>query len=405
MTFTLQVQKYLSNHSLNNLIRDHGVYHRVMGHKMSLNYDQIEAKDNDPISQECRGLVLCFDYLVVDPNVSFGQTEILAYGLKRFFNYGQDSAANINFNKAYFAEKLDGTCIIFYYDSHINKWCVATRSLPEANLNIDGFAEHTFTSLFIKAVEDTSKLSYNDWLKYANLDKNITYVFELCTPYNRIVVKYDTNLVYLICMRNKITGIEYDIYNTLNIPSGIPLCPNYNISNTNDMIKFVESTNPLEHEGLVVCDDLYRRVKVKNPAYVAYNRIRDSLANSPRALMQLILQEKLDDLSTFLPENIMNLGKKYQENLRNILQKFQEQYDECMVELNSLGVMSDKVRQKQFALIVQRKQLWLAPMMVIFNNKAKNLHDYFNQQKNIDGEYKKSLLDFLILRCEHDNRN
>lgn len=57
----LNVQNYLLTHSLADLARDHGVYGRFSTQnplKLSLNYDQLEAKDNDVIACECRGLVL-----------------------------------------------------------------------------------------------------------------------------------------------------------------------------------------------------------------------------------------------------------------------------------------------------------------------------------------------------------
>src|ERR1700683_3105357 len=56
----LLVQEYLETHSFGDLIRDHGVYASFskQGHKFSLNYDMIEAKDDDLLAQECRGLIL-----------------------------------------------------------------------------------------------------------------------------------------------------------------------------------------------------------------------------------------------------------------------------------------------------------------------------------------------------------
>src|SRR6185312_1760736 len=97
----LLVQEYLKNHSLKQLQEDHGVYASFAksGQQASFNYDQIEAKESDPLSQECRGLVLSaidgqsflpqaieingklnYDHIVM------GETKILALGMKRFFN-------------------------------------------------------------------------------------------------------------------------------------------------------------------------------------------------------------------------------------------------------------------------------------------------------------------------------
>ena len=137
---------------------------------MSLNYDQIEAKETDPLAQECRGLVLsCEDghsllSQAVEVNgklsydhISPGKTRILAYPMKRFFNHGQGSAADINWADPNLAvlEKLDGTLCIVYFDPFTNKWCVATRSVSEADLLMDN-GIFTFRTLFEKAVEETS---------------------------------------------------------------------------------------------------------------------------------------------------------------------------------------------------------------------------------------------------------
>ena len=56
----LLVQEYLMTHTFGDLAKEHGVYASFSksGHKFSLNYDQIEARESDPLAQECRGLIL-----------------------------------------------------------------------------------------------------------------------------------------------------------------------------------------------------------------------------------------------------------------------------------------------------------------------------------------------------------
>ena len=104
----LLVQQYLETHTLGDLVRDHGVYASFSksGHKFSLNYDQIEAKESDPLAQECRGLILSLtdgQHIVGVTDASgrtnrdhvvLGPTKILAYPMNRFFNHGQGSAAD-----------------------------------------------------------------------------------------------------------------------------------------------------------------------------------------------------------------------------------------------------------------------------------------------------------------------
>ena len=298
MTHLLLVQEYLKSHSLAELKLEHGVNHRVHNHKMSLNYDMIEAVDSNPLAKQCRGLILGFSNSYVDPNKSpFGETVILARPFDRFFNYGQDAAASIDFEavNTRFYEKLDGTCIIYYYDGFIDQWCIATRGMPEANLGVDGFAEYTFTTLFQKAILETTGLDYKSWLESLALvlNRNITYVFELTTPLNQIVVRYMNFGVHLIGMRDRVAGTELEI-EKWGTELKVPLCPSYQLSNLTDMMKFVAERNALKHEGIVVCDSSFKRVKIKNADYVAYGRIRDQIASTPRALIQVILDEKLE---------------------------------------------------------------------------------------------------------------
>src|SRR5215472_2256731 len=109
----LLVQEYLETHTLGDLARDHGVYASFSksGYKFSLNYDQIEAKESDPLAQQCRGLILATpdgqpvvgqrtpDGKIDRTGTVIGKTKILAYPMNRFFNYGQSAAASIDWNK------------------------------------------------------------------------------------------------------------------------------------------------------------------------------------------------------------------------------------------------------------------------------------------------------------------
>jgi hypothetical protein len=292
------------------------------------------------------------------------------------------------------------SCVIFYWDPYKSIWCSATRGVPEADLPIDGFAEYTFTSLFQKAVHDTTGTPYQDWLNnpHNTLSKSKTYIFELTSPYNRIVVKYDDCRVHLLGIRDTYTGTHFSIEHFA--PIDIPVCPSYKLDTFADMLNHVSLVNPIEHEGIVACTKDFRRVKVKSPSYVAYNRIRDQVCNSPRSLIQIILDEKLDDFMQMIPANYLDKALVYQNKLREMFRTFDLQYKQTLETVNALGTLSDKVKQKQFALEITRSNYWLAPMMTIFSGKHKNLRDYFDSQKIHGGEYKVSFLNLLMEKLE-----
>jgi hypothetical protein len=397
----LLVQKFLETHTFKELQEQHGVYASFSksGHKFSLNYDQIEAKENDPLSQECRGLVLSLEYgqpIMEDMTpkglsrdyVCPGKTRILAYPMKRFFNIGQGSAATINWSDPNLAvlEKLDGTLCIVYYDPFTNQWCVATRSVPEADLLMDN-GIFTFRTLFEKAVQDTTKYSFQDLTD--QLDKNTTYCFELTTPYNRIVVYYPDNHVTLLAARNIVTGLEHNSSDVCII--GIQHVQAHTYTSVSELLDWVSSLNPMEHEGVVIRDANFNRIKVKNAAYVAASKIRESLATSPRNCLELILLGKDDDAASFLPQEIQANLASLKERFVIWLKKQEELVQIITAEARSIA--SDK---KTFALTVQKYNPSMPAMFYhIYNEKANSAKDFIEKSRK-DGTWPDSFIDKIL---------
>ena len=146
---------------------------------------------------------------------------------------------------------------------------------------------------------------------------DLTYIFELCTPANRVVVEHFSYKVTLLAVLDTQMGTEYHI-ETFDM-KGIPVCQTYDLSNLADMIEFVSDRNPTEYEGIVAVDKNFNRVKVKNPGYLALSRIKDSALKSPRSLVELCLLGKLDDALPLLPDHIVERANKLQEALRGFI--------------------------------------------------------------------------------------
>src|SRR3990167_9769804 len=179
----LHVQEYLKTKSLNQLEEEHGVGASFDKDKtkFSLNYSQINSRSTDSLANQCRGLILRWkDHKTTLDNLDFtGETEIVACPMDRFFNYGDSAAIQIDWSNASVEEKLDGTLCIVYFDKFKEQWCIATRSVPEADVPIDG-CEQTFATLFHKAVHEQHQENFVIFCDYY-LDKEYTHCFELCT--------------------------------------------------------------------------------------------------------------------------------------------------------------------------------------------------------------------------------
>lgn len=392
----LEVQNYLLTHSLNDLSRDHGVYARLSTqnvYKFSLNYDQLEVTDSDLLSQDCRGLILAIPMgyaPLANLDTIVGETEVMAFGMRRFFNYGQGSAAAVDMDdpETSFQEKLDGSCIIVYWDRFMLKWCAATRSVPDGDLVMDGFGEQTFSSLFWKAFAETGgdkNELYPGW----------TYVFELTTPDNQIVVRCTDYRVHLLATRHKDSENESDPKEWAGRLC-VPLVPRFRFGSVAEMVDFVSSRDGSNHEGLVVCDKNFNRIKVKSPAYLALSKIRDSVAKSPRAVMELILLEKEDDAMPLVPPHIQEKILEMKDNLRVILHNMEQEYVELYHE-----------DRKTFALAIQaHKDAWMAYMMQRWVGKCSSAKDYIHSQRNkINGGWNDGFLDTLIEKCAQVKSN
>lgn len=383
----LKAQEFLQMKSLHDLETDHGVYARWSTknpRKFTLNYDQLEARESDPLSQECRGLVLlCEPGMEGNQNIPLGNTTILAYPFKRFFNYGQGAAAAVNFDdhKIKFQNKLDGSLLIFYHDPILNSWCAATRSVPDADLPIDGF-DKTFTELFWKACKETTREDKEEFCK--RVHKDYVYIFELCTPENQVVVFYPKYEIHLLGVRSLQTLKECNPENYTEY-LGVSCAETYKIETIEQMIDFVANLNPSQNEGLVVCDSNFNRIKVKNPGYLALNRLKDSVTKSPRSLVEVILLEKEDDVMSLVPEHIQQKLGEYKEKLRLYIHNLDANYVEWY----------DKDR-KTFALKIQANNGNMAYCMSRWMGRCHGAHEWIKNSKQKDGSWTHGFLDNLL---------
>lgn len=398
------VREYLKIKSLEDLEREHGVKARIHDHKFSLNYDQIESREDDLLAKQCRGLILRPAEPVqgsIDLTRPVGDTVVLARPFDRFFNYGQAAAEEVDFNHpaTAFYEKMDGTLCIVYYDDVKNEWHVATRSIPEADLPVDGFGDHTFRSLFEKALEETVGKDFETWTS-AQLFRDTTYMFELTTPANRIVVEYEGYGITLLAARKTASGKEL---NPAFVQAQVktPTAERYRFSSVSELVTFVSDRDPTKHEGIVVCDHKFRRIKVKNAGYLALNKVRDSVLKSPRGLVELILLEKLDDALPLFPDHVVDRAHKLQAAFRELVVNYRDAYDACMAQADATAEAGDREHRKAFALAVQAQEYgWMAPMMEQYQGRVNGLVDWIQSKRQIDGGWSNGFLDTVLRYLE-----
>ncbi len=388
----LLVQNFLELNSFKALKEQFGINFRPSadGSKWSLNYDQIDAKATCPVACQCRGLVLRPNKVVESEDAVVGATTILARPMDRFFNSDDPVAAKIDWSdpSVKIQDKVDGTCCILYFDFVKNEWHVATRAVPEADVIFSDAASplrrNTFSELFWYAAEKTVEAncpgkSLAEWCDA--LDPYLTFVFELTSPLNRVVVKYDDYRITFLAARETESGNYEDVLDCDALQRPVE----WKLDSLSHLLDFVNGSDPLKMEGAVIIDGNYNRQKVKSKAWILASRAKDSVTLSKRGALEAVIVGNVDWILPLLDKPIAD----YVTGLRDGLQAYCSQIDKTFSELKSLP------DRKAFALGVQASGLWQTPLFVLYSGKYSGTLDWLKSMQQ-SGKLTHSMLDTLL---------
>lgn len=254
-------------------------------------YSQIDSDFSETICCEARGVILERD-----------TWKIVRFAFRKFFNLGEPHADKIDWESATATSKEDGSLISLYY---YKGWQIATNGnlyAWNAPLGVAGF--QTFEDLAMEAL-----LKYN--VDFRSLNKNYTYTFELCSPYNQIVCSYpDIQLFHTVTVDNR-TLEEVDV------EIGVPKPKFYNL---NSKVEYEELVNSLPEntEGIVVRDKFGKRVKIKTKLYFELHRLVNNGHIDVEKALQLILENDYEELLAYYP-NYTNFFSQVKDAYKNAL--------------------------------------------------------------------------------------
>ena len=290
-------------------------------------YNQIESDFYNPIVRECRGIIL--DETTLEP---------VCVPFFKFGNYGEGYVPEIDWLSASTQEKVDGSLIKVWF--HNGKWRVSTNGTINAYKCDIGQVDllkldcpfNSFGELFDKAVELTK-------LDFETLDKNNTYMFELVSTYNKVVVEYKDIAIYHIGTRNNKTFEE------LNVDIGIKKPKIFNLNTLEECLNSAKDL-PYSKEGYVVVDKNWNRIKIKSPQYVAVHHIKNNGDVNIASIVQLLRTNEIGEFLSYFPE--------YTNNVNIIKTKIENIISDLYIGLNDV---KDKIfeTQKEFALMVKDK--------------------------------------------------
>jgi hypothetical protein len=327
----LKIQEFLINHPKDweTVLREkpYSLHISKENGIVLFKYNQIDSDFSKELVQEARGLIL--------EEFSW---KVLRMAFKKFFNQQESKAAKIDWSTARIQEKVDGSLISLWF--YRGEWRISTSGTIDARkaqiTNIPGVVK-TFGGLFGEAF-------LNSGASLSKLDTAYCYSFELCSPYNRIVVPYRDVSIRHIGSRNVITLEEEDV------DIGIPKPDSYSFSSLDNCLSAVKEL-PFDKEGYVVVDGNWNRIKIKSPAYVMAHHIKNNGVVTAERILDLIRSGEHDEFLAIYPE--------FKESFDKIKESFLKFSDSLIRDFNAFFtsefwkgnlVTPEKVYRKSFAV-------------------------------------------------------
>jgi len=246
---------------------------------------QFEWRWNEATSI-CRGLILD------------SKLNIVARPFEKFFTLEQCKDMNIEipYDKSYsIFPKMDGSLGIFW--SYQNEYGIATRGSFTSDQAIEG----------TKILYET--FSYGKLEAMRELSRNVTFLFEIIYPENRIVVDYkgkrdlvfltaidiingyDDGDAYFMFFKNRVNRIQF-----------------------NGSFDDLKNLNNINEEGFVILFDIGFRMKIKFEEYLRLHKLYCGLSN--KMIWEMLSEGRTkDEILNDMPDEFMNWAKSIIEKL------------------------------------------------------------------------------------------
>jgi hypothetical protein len=283
----LSVQEYLLHGNTVESLEQFGIFAKYHPTKpyMILDYDQIESskfKENSMV-RECRGLVL-----------KVNTWQIIHKSFNRFYNLNESSCTD-KFDWTNFTSTLkeDGSLIKV-------RWCYGELLITTRNSFADSHCGESGKS-WAELVE--SCLTHDQKVIIYDNDTK-TFVFELLSPYNMVVVHHPKPRLVLLSVFDCYDGYEVDELNYPTINKWFEQKTTLNFTRYSEVMQYLVALEEAKDttEGVVLKDCNGVRLKCKSLWYLKLHRLsgNGSIINT-KNIVPIILQGEKDEILSYFP--------------------------------------------------------------------------------------------------------
>jgi len=277
----------------------------------------------------------------------------------KFMNYGENGADPLDWNNTlYVRDKLDGSLLKLLKEPDNDLW--TTNGSFDVNVEVPEIfpaendeklsGPYTFASL-----RDYALRGHEDEIK--SLPIGWTFMFELTSPYNRIIVPYRETKLFLLGCRDP-QGIEHTPeWASQNFRLSFTTPQVFKFKNINEVITYCQSVDTNDREGVVIQDGNFNRLKIKTGHYRSLFFLKGEDNFSNERIFSAIKQGSIDDALAAWPE----IRPKTEEitaewiGFRNSVAAFCEKAVAYYQDCRQTCVDDQKETKKRYAMFVLEK--------------------------------------------------
>lgn len=283
-------------------------------------YNQVDSDFSIPLVREARGCIL-----------RESDMKVVCRAFDKFGNYGESYAPELDWNSSLVMEKVDGSLMKVWYDK---EWHISTNGTINAfKAPFNDMMFDSFGSAFESAVWESSGLLMSDFYKL--LDPRLTYMFELVSPYNRIVIPYNKTELYFLGARDSETGEEYLCNFSEELMAHFKIPKIYPMSSLEEVLNAAGAL-PWDEEGYVCLDKNFNRLKIKSPQYVMAHYCRNNNVITLRHLIEVILTGEEEEFKIYCSDRINEL-KSVSERMDQLRALFEDAKKDFLLQKPSFS--------------------------------------------------------------------
>ena len=315
-------------------------------------YNQLSSDFNLPEVQEARGIIF-----------KESNWKCVCHPFNKFGNYGESYCPEIDWSTASVQEKVDGSLMKVWFDDK-DGWYISTNGtinafkapLECANKDITSYGE-----LFLHCLR-----SMNIDVNFFNgLNKCYCFMFEMVSPYNRVVIEYTEPKLYYLGLRDMVSDLEYSPDNRPYFGNKFPTPKRYPLHTLKE-VQEAANALPWNEEGYVVCDANFNRVKIKSPEYVLAHHGRTNGNISTSRLLEIILNNEVDEFLIYATD--------YTEKINSLIAAME--IFKTQVKLTIVNISPDLyTSRKEYAEVVKKYPSYMQYFLF--------------KHENVDEEFKK----------------